>query len=243
MNIILAEPGEIDAGGRLHLGGRRLRHLRDVLRAVPGDRLRVGEIGGRLGAGTLLSISEEHATVEVTLDSEAPPPLPVHLVLALPRPKMLRRILRSVTELGVKQIYLIHSFRVEKSYWQSPLLQENALHANLREGLEQAVDTIAPELHLRNRFRPFVEDELPDLCLGREAFLADPAATSAYPSDPRGACVLIIGPEGGFIPFERELLIASGARPVHVGHRILRVETAVQSCLGRHLPVGATGAG
>ncbi|MEL7045026.1 MAG: 16S rRNA (uracil(1498)-N(3))-methyltransferase [Pseudomonadota bacterium] len=243
MNIILAEPGEIDTGGRLHLNGRRLSHLREVLRAVPGDRLRVGEIGGRLGAGTLLSISAEQATIEVTLDSEAPPPLPVQLVLALPRPKMLRRILRSITELGVKQIYLINSFRVEKSYWQSPLLQENALHANLREGLEQAVDTVAPELHLRNRFRPFVEDELPALCRGRDTFLADPAATCAYPSDPRGACVLIIGPEGGFIPFERELLIGAGARPVHVGRRILRVETAVQSCLGRHLPAGATRAG
>ena len=243
MNVILAEAGEIDELGQLRVSDRRLRHLREVLRAAPGDQLRIGELGGKLGTGVLHSINATEARIEITLDSDPPPPLPVVLVLALPRPKMLRRILRSATELGVKQIFLINSFRVEKSYWQSPLLAEPALRANLREGLEQAVDTIEPELQLRNRFRPFVEDELPALCQGRDALLADPAATSVYPSDPQGDCVLIIGPEGGFIPFERELLMSWGARPVHVGDRVLRVETAVQSCLGRHLPAASADAG
>ena len=70
------------------------------------------------------------------------------LLLALPRPKMLKRVLQSVTSLGVKQLYLLNSYRVEKSYWGSPLLQADKLQEQLLLGLEQACDTILPQVHL-----------------------------------------------------------------------------------------------
>jgi len=238
VNLILAEPGEIDDAGRLRLAGRRLGHLRTVLRSAPGDRLRVGELGGRVGEGTLLHVNDEEAVLEVHLDRSPPPPLPLRLVLALPRPKMLRRILRAVAELGVKELCLIHSHRVEKSFWQSPLLAPPRLEAVLREGLEQAADTMLPRVEVRRRFRPFVEDELPGLCHGHDALLADPAADTAYPREPGRPSLLAIGPEGGFIPFERDLLTGAGLRPVRSGARVLRVETALQACIGRHLEIG-----
>jgi RsmE family RNA methyltransferase len=241
VNLILAEPGEIDSAGCLRLTGRRHQHLRTVLRSVPGDRLRVGELGGRLGEGTVLSLDADVAVLEVRLDRPPPAPLALRVILALPRPKMLRRILQAVAELGVKELYLINSYRVEKSFWQSPLMNAPRLEAVLREGLEQAGDTILPRIELRPRFRPFVEDELPGLCLGHDALLADPAASAPYPAEPARPSLLAIGPEGGFIPFERDLLIGAGMRPVRSGTRVLRVETALQACVGRHLEAGHGG--
>jgi RsmE family RNA methyltransferase len=245
VNLLLAEAGEIDGEGLLELRDDRLRHLRRVLRVEAGARLRVGEIGGRIGEAIVLDIDDSHARLHVELDRDPPEPLPVELVLALPRPKMLRRILRSVTEAGVKRIHLINSYRVEKSYWQSPLLAPRQLRRYLRDGLEQAQDTILPEVFLHRRFRPFVEDELQARLrvLGSAAaLLADPGSERAYPAVPTHPAVVLIGPEGGFIPFERELLIASGAAPVHLGERVLRVETAVLACLGRHLAGGSQSA-
>jgi RsmE family RNA methyltransferase len=238
MNLLLAEPGEIGVDGRLELRDRRLLHLRNVLRVERHSRVRVGEIGGRIGEGRVLAVDDRCAILNVELTRDPPPPLPVDLILALPRPKMLRRILRGATEMGVKRIHLINSYRVEKSFWQSPLLREEQLQRYLLDGLEQAGDTVLPEVVLRPRFRPFVEDELKPRLQGLPpgaALLADPAAEAPYPANPPAPAILIIGPEGGFIPFEGELLTAIGAQAVNLGTRILRVETAVHSCLGRHL--------
>jgi 16S rRNA (uracil1498-N3)-methyltransferase len=235
MNLLIFAPQECDRDGLLTLEGRRLRHLNQTLRLQAGDELRVGELGGALGRAEVLAIDSRAARLRVQLDRAAPTPLPLTIVLALPRPKMLRRILRTLAETGVKDIHLINSYRVEKSYWQSPLLQPDALREALLSGLEQGMDTILPTVQLQRRFRPFAEDQLPALCAGRAALLADPQAGEDYPPTPEHPALLTIGPEGGFIPFERELIGAAGARPVRLGDRVLRVETALHCALGRHL--------
>ena len=43
----------------------------------------------------------------------------------------------------------------------------------------------------------------------------------------------MLGPEGGFVPFEVELAQAQGALPVHIGARILSVDTAVTAALSQ----------
>lgn len=235
MNLLIFAPEERDSDGLVTVDGRRLQHLTRTLRLQAGDALRVGELGGSLGHAEVLAIDSRTAQLRVELDRPAPAPLPLTVVLALPRPKMLRRILRTLAETGVKHIHLINSYRVEKSYWQSPLLQPAPLREALLSGLEQGMDTILPEVQLQRRFRPFAEDRLPALCSGRAALLADPQAREDYPSAPDHPALLAIGPEGGFIPFERELLAAAGARPVRLGERVLRVETALHCALGRHL--------
>ena len=155
------------------------------------------------------------------------------LVLALPRPKMLRRILRTVAELGVGQLHLINSYRVEKSYWQTPALAEAAIRDYLTQGLEQARDTVLPRIHCQRRFKPFVEDTLPGLVGAGTALLAHPGPYPRCPGNLAGDTVLVIGPEGGFIPYEVTKLKEAGCRPVSLGPRILRVETALTSLLGR----------
>lgn len=235
MNLLIARADELDAEHRLRLRGQRLAHLNKVLKVQAGDSVRIGQLNGAVGKGIVQSINSDLAVIHVSLDHPPPAPLPLTVVLALPRPKMLRRILRGLAETGVKDIHLINSFRVEKSYWQSPLLQTQALDNALIAGLEQAMDTVMPTVSLHKRFRPFAEDELPLLCHGRDALLGDLGAADSYPTVPSVPSLLLIGPEGGFIPFERELLKNAGARAVGLGSRMLRVETALHCAIGRHL--------
>ncbi|MEZ5567744.1 MAG: 16S rRNA (uracil(1498)-N(3))-methyltransferase [Halioglobus sp.] len=223
------------APDELRVSDRRCAHLRNVHRAKVGDRLRVGEVNGLMGSAEILGLDARGAHLRVHLESPPPAKLPVTLVVALPRPKMLRRILRNATEFGVRDIHLIHSFRVEKSYWQSPVLAEPTLRDYLLQGLEQACDTQLPAVHLQRRFKPFAEDLLPALCANRQALLAHPGAHPACPARLQGEQLLVVGPEGGFIPFEVASLQAAGCRAVSLGTRILRVENAVACLLARSI--------
>jgi 16S rRNA (uracil1498-N3)-methyltransferase len=235
VNLLIFETDELDSNQQLKLRGRRVQHLNKILKLQVGDKVRVGELQGEVGLGIVRSIDSGLAIIDISLTEAPPAPLPLSVVLALPRPKMLRRILRGLAETGVKEIHLINSFRVEKSYWQSPLLQSEALHEALIAGLEQAMDTALPKVSLHRRFRPFAEDSLPGLCQGRDALLADLGAKDSYPEAPSAPSLLVVGPEGGFIPFERELIQQAGARCVGLGPRMLRVETALHCAVGRHL--------
>jgi RsmE family RNA methyltransferase len=156
------------------------------------------------------------------------------MLLALPRPKMLKRTLQTIATMGVKHLYLINSYRVEKSYWQTPYLQPDAIEEELLLGLEQGVDTLLPRVHLRQRFKPFVEDELPALIAGKQALLAHPADDAMVcPRSTSVETVVALGPEGGFIPYEITKLKDAGFTPVTLGTRILRVETAVPVILAK----------
>ena len=234
MNLLLLEDADFVGGERVRLSGRRLKHLHDVHRAETGDRLRVGHLGGLMGEGRLIALDAEHAELHVSLDQPPPAKLPLTLILALPRPKMLKRVLQTVSAMGVARLVLVNSYRVEKSFWQTPFLEAEAIREQLILGLEQARDTVLPEVSIEKRFKPFVEDRLPALAAGTLGLTGPPGD---YPTCPRAvqeAVTLAIGPEGGWIPYEVELLReAAGLQPVQLGERILRVETAVPALLAR----------
>ena len=216
--------------------GRQLTHLNEVQRLIKGDTVRVGEINGAIGMGTIISIDEQTAMIEVNLTLRPPAPLPITVILALPRPKMLRRILQTISAMGVKNVYLVNASRVEKSFWQSPLLAPESIEEQLLLGLEQSRDTLLPAVHLRKLFKPFVEDELEGIVGESTAIVAHPISEQRCPIDCQVPITLAIGPEGGFIPFEIEKLIQAGFDPVHLGRRILRVENAVPALLSRLYP-------
>lgn len=220
-------------GGRVRLTGRRCEYVQSVHRAAPGDRLCVGIAGGKIGHGTVVRIDAEILEMDVTLERDPPASLPVTLVLALPRPLVLKRVLLSATAMGVKRLYLIQTNRVERSFWNSKVLRDGELVKPLILGLEQARDTVLPEILMRSRFRPFAEDELPQLVNGTLGLVAHPEAKAECPRDVAGEVTLVVGPEGGFVPFEIEKLEQSGCSVVHLGERILRVETALPALLAR----------
>jgi RsmE family RNA methyltransferase len=139
--------------------------------------------------------------------------------------------------MGVKEIYLINAYRVDKSYWSTPVLSESSIREHLILGLEQAGDTQLPKVHLRKRFKPFVEDELPSLVNNKRALIAHPYNATMCPEPSDEETLIAIGPEGGFIPYEVDLMQQQGVQAIHLGERILRVETAVPVLLSRLFPI------
>lgn len=239
MNLLLLHPEDFVAPEVVRIRGRRHRHLLDILHLQPGQQVRAGLLDGKLGQAKVIAQTAEHTDLSVALTALPPAPLPVVLLLALPRPKALRRILQGVTAFGIKRIILVNTARVDKSYWSSPLLTPEAICEQLLLGLEQARDTRLPEVQLRPRFRPFVEDDLPRLSAGTRCLVAHPDSAQPCPSASIDPVTLAIGPEGGFVPFEIEMLSGQGFVPVHLGARPLRVESAVPALLGRLLALQA----
>ncbi len=233
MNLILLFPEDFTDPSHVRIAGRRFEHVLKVHGAQTGDELTVGVINDRIGTGKITHFDATVLEMKVSLDRQPPPPLPVNLILALPRPKVLKRVLRSVSSLGVKRIVFVNAYRVEKSYWSSPALAPEGIRENLVLGLEQARDTVLPEVSLKSLFKPFVEDELPSLLQGTLALAADPTAPEPCPRSTSCPLTLVIGPEGGFIPYEIGKLAAAGCTPVNCGERILSVETAVAALLSR----------
>lgn len=233
MNLILLFDSDFIDTNRVRLAGRRLKHILDVHRVSEGDELTVGLLNGRIGIGRVAELTNEALDLDVRYERQPPAPLPVTLILSLPRPKVLRRVLKTVSAMGVKKIYLINACRVEKSYWQSPFLEEDAVRDQLVLGLEQARDTVLPSVELRQRFRPFVEDELPGLIASTLPLVAHPGPFRSFPRSTKQPMTLAVGPEGGFIPFEIEMLLSLGFTAVSLGKRILHVEAAIPALLSR----------
>lgn len=210
---------------------RQISHIKQVLKAQVGDVLKVGIKNGRLGQAYVVGFDDNTIRLgDVVLDTD-PPPKAMTVVLALPRPKVLRRLIMDMTAFGVAHIVLMNSYRTEKSYWQSPMLDK--IDDFIWEGLQQGGDTIAPKVTLAKRFKPFVQDELP--YYPAPLLLAHPYANTPvgdYHTKPQ---TLIIGAEGGFIPYEVDAMVNSGAIAVSLGLRILRTESAVSALLGRFL--------
>lgn len=232
MNIVLLESEQCQAEQWMIDSPRQLQHIHQHLALEVGDTLKVGIRSGQRYLTRVLSISAEQLELEPLEAQDPPAKLPVTLIVAMPRPKVLRRLIMDSVSLGVEKIILLHSYRVDKSYWQSPFLRQLDDYVTL--GLEQAGDTIAPEIEIFKRFKPFVEDVLPQyISEQRPAFLAHPYTEEVMPFACEQGCTLIIGPEGGFIPYEVDLFMKNGAQAMSLGSRILRTETAISYILGR----------
>ncbi len=235
MNLILLEPDDFINPHLVRLSGRRALHIVQILRSQPGDTVKVGLLNGNLGRATIAKQEGNEIHLEVPDLLEPPPPtLPLTLILGLPRPRMLQRTLQTIATMGVENLCLIQTARVEKSFWQTPLLKDAAVREQLLLGLEQGKATQLPTVYCFHRFRPFVEDHLPRLSAGTcQRWIAHPGDYPAAQPATREPVALAVGPEGGFIENEVTCFVDAGFSPIQLGQRILRVETAIPVLLGK----------
>jgi len=238
MNILLFSENDVSSESSnekiISVTGSRFKHLTETQAFTVGSSIRVGEINGLCGDGIIRNISHHDITIECYLKKESPKKARAKLILGLPRPKMLRRLLVDITMLGIKDIVLLHTNQVEKSFWQSPLLKPENLREYCLKGLEQACDTVLPTITLEKYFKPFVEDKLKTFNEGK-IILAHPSAEKICPQPAAGEFTLIVGPENGFTEYEIQKFIEQDANTYSIGERHLRVETAATYLLGRLL--------
>ena len=235
VNLILLEPGEMAAGGDVRLSGARARHLLDVLKAVPGRQVRIGIVDGPRGTGTVTAAGDTIVELRCALEGETPARPPVDLLLALPRPKVLRRLWAQIAALGVGRIMLTNAARVERNYFDTHVLSPACYRPLLIEGLQQARDTRLPAVTVHRQFKVLLEDELDGLSGTGRRLAAEPASdarVSAVVSGPTSEPILLaVGPEGGWNAFETDLLKGHGFEAVSMGARTLRTDTACLALL------------
>lgn len=243
MNLILLDKDELD-GTILHLSDHRAKHIVKILRSEPGERVRVGVVNGAMGHGTILQMTRKYpfrVELKVTLGEENKNIPPIDLLIALPRPIMLRRILSQVTALGVGKIMITNARRVEKSFWDAGIIEELEYRQHLLQGLEQAIDTRLPEVTVHKYFLPFLEGEFAEQASSySHLLLAHPDAErhlSQCMDGERGRILYAIGPEGGWVDFELETFQKAGMQLFSMGSRILKVDTAAVAVHSRIMQV------
>ena len=237
MNLVLLTKDDFVDDTTAVVGGRRFDHITRVLKASLGDSLVVGVENGRIGKGTITKTGDDMLEMRVALDRDPPAALPLTLVVALPRPKVLNRLIAAATSMGVKRMIFINAWKVEKSYWSSPRLSAENIREQAITGLEQARDTVMPVIETRRFFRKFVEGELEGIAGEGLRLVAHPGAHGELRAGGGAGAplrtTLVVGPEGGFIDAEIASLERVGFRAVSMGPRILRVETAVAALIAR----------
>jgi RsmE family RNA methyltransferase len=231
--ILLEERDRVDASC-VTLSDARAAHLLNVLRVTPGQTVRVGLLDGPFGTGTVEAASDGRVTMRCTFETDTPARPRVDVLLALPRPKVMRRLWAQLAALGVGRIILTNASRVERDYFDTHVLTEPCYRPLLIEGLQQARDTRLPLVSIHRQFRILVEDLLDDLFPSGVRLVADPSGKTSIAAAVAGhdeRVLLAIGPEGGWDEFERSLLPAHGFLPVGLGPRTLRVDTACTALL------------
>jgi 16S rRNA (uracil1498-N3)-methyltransferase len=236
VNLLILEHAEVDETGVAVVAGPRARHLREVLRARPGQEIRAGLLDGGFGTATVLSLDGGAVTLRCVFDTTLPARPRVDLLLALPRPKVLRRLWAQLSALGVGRIILTNAARVERNYFDTHVLQVEFYRPLLVEGLQQARDTRLPLVSVHRRLRIVVEDDLDGLFPVGTRLLAHPGSRLTFGAaldvpgaetpDEQARALLAVGPEGGWTDFEIRLLEAHGFRAAGMGARTLRSDTA-----------------
>ena len=235
MNLLLVEAAEL-RDGICVVADRRAAHLRTVLGVAIGGSVKMGVVGGAVGTGEVMTDDDSGIALRFTSIGEPAPQLDVELVLAMPRPKALTRVIEACAAFAVRRIDLTNAWRVDKSYLRSPKLATGSLAHAARLGAEQGATTHLPEIHIHERLMELVDTRFAERGEGR--LIAHPGALPIENAASAGRTVLAIGPEGGWIQRELDTFVERGFTPCSLGAPILRVESAVSAALGQLMLLG-----
>ncbi len=220
MNIILLSEGETF----LPSDDERAKHIRKVLHMAEGDSFRAGIVNGAMGTARIVSSGPEGIGLSFTAERDGSALYPLTLIVAQVRPICMRRILREAVSMGVGRILLPVSDLGEKSYLGASLYREEEYRGILLSGAMQSgmtgVSSVSVLPSLDQAIAQADGDEL--ILLDNRA-----GAVSLSEAELRGrSVVLAIGPERGWSEREVGLFMEAGYRPMLLGSRILRTETA-----------------
>ena len=232
--MLLLDKQDFISGNKVRITGRRFTRLKDFIHIDTGKNIKAGLRNENCGNAVVSSVTGEY--VELEYMPQCPPPAapPLTLIIALQRPQTFSKVIHSAVTIGIKEIHFIHTFKVEKSYWQSSRLQPESLQEEIDLALEQSGDPVEPKLFFHRRFKIFADDELDGIAGDSLRLFGDPAGAAPVPA--QGTPVtLALGPEGGFTGYEINTLKEHNFHAMSLGTRILRTEFALAALLGKIL--------
>ena len=234
MNMLLLDKNDFVSPAKVTISGRRFTRLKDFIHIDIGKNIKAGVRNTSCGTAVVTALTSESAELDYTPLAPPPPAPPLTLIIALQRPQTFSKVIHSAVTIGIKKIHFIHTFKVEKSYWQSSRLLPENLQEEIDLALEQSADPVEPQLFFHRRFKPFADDELENIAGNSLRLFGDPAGTAPVPV--RGTPVtLALGPEGGFTDYEIKTLQEHDFNAMSLGTRILRTEFALAALLGKLL--------
>ena len=216
------------SGESVELPKTQAHYLGTVLRKREGEGVRI--FNGQDGEwrAEIMAISKRSATLTVKEQLRDPKSSPdITLCFAPVRKHRTAFIVEKATELGARTLWPVITERT-----QFPKLNLEKMQAQVIEAAEQTERLDIPAIHPVQKLGQLLHgwDSSRSLILADEAGDAMPAMTAL--SDMEGPAAILIGPEGGFTPQEREQLRAQNfVTPVSLGPRILRADTAAISLL------------
>lgn len=229
MNLVLFTPDETVAP--LPRTDARARHLLDVLRRGPGEEFDAGLVNGPRGKGRIDAVRDDALALSFTWGEPPPPPDAIMLLIGLPRPQTARDILRDATTLGIAALHFVATEKSEPSYAQSTLWRDGEWRRHVLAGAEQAFSTQIPEVTATHTLAATLAALPRDATrLALDNYEAPRALNVCHPLNDK-PLVLALGPERGWGTRDRAQLRDAGFELVHLGSRVLRLETAVVAAL------------
>jgi RsmE family RNA methyltransferase len=240
MNLIILHSEDLVDGDVYRLTDDRADHIRQVLKSEAGDELNVGLIDGPKGTGVVESVDDDGVVLRCTWLGEHEVLPVIDLVLALPRPQTLKKVLASAAAMGVRNIHLVNACRVKQRYFMSSLLHYEKYKRFLFEGLSQGRQTKLPKITIHHDFDEFFGETLGELEAGEPKpytkLIAEPETgrfVNSIALSESDRILLAIGPEGGWVQPELDMFEELGFCAFSLGRWILRVENAVVAALSQ----------
>lgn len=239
MNIFLFTNEELESGLKISRKDERVQHLIKILHKTAGDTFTAGVVGQHSGVGTINSVDDDFVTFSFEPTGEGKPLNSLKMIIGFPRPIQLKRLLRDIAALGVKEVHLTGTELGEKSYMQSTLVEKGNAYKMLLDGTVQAGSTHVPELFLHRTLKECVEyleqtpntlrlalDNVNPKCSLSTAMNDISCVQCSNSCNEEKNVLAAIGSERGWTDKERKLLEEYGYVRCSMGNRIMRTETA-----------------
>lgn len=228
-------PSDELPGTQIQLDRSENHHLLKVRRARPGDEVTVFDGEGNLWECLLQKTEGSSANLAVLRHHRAERPrCEVTLAQALPKGKILERIMQKATELGASRIQPLTTQRCEADI--SPGRHDSKISKWRKiavEACKQSGNPFLPQINAPAK----IEDYFSSLSADSLKIMAsldpqDRIKQIDIGGNPPNEAVILIGPEGDLTDNEYALARQYGFRPVSLGPNVLRVETAAVVALG-----------
>lgn len=240
MNLLILSEKDQISNNQFIISDHRSEHILDILKLSTGSQINLGLINKFTGTGIIEKIDKNKITIiihESNIKTKAKQN--IDIICALPRPQTIKKILFICGMTAIRNIYFIRANRVEKSFFQSPLLDEKEYSKHLIEGMSQGKQIFLPQVSFHSKFKPFFEDYLPEnIDKNKNSFKLLPDMEADFSLDKnmiknQTDLLLAIGPEGGWVPFEIEMMESLGFRKFKLSDYTLRVEHALMASISQ----------